>query len=235
MTLSTSGKTWFGQPRGLTILFLTEMWTEFSFFGMRALLVYYMTKELLFSQTKSSLIYGIYGALVYFTPILGGVISDRWLGRKRAVIIGGATMAAGHFMMAFPPLLYAALTTIAIGNGLFLPSLPSQINLLYGPEDPRRASAYNIYYVGVNVGAVFAPIGCGTVGEIFGWSWGFTLAGVGMVAGLLVYIFGQRYLPADPRAQQATAAQTERLPVRVYAVLAIVALIVVIFRAAYEQ
>ena len=112
---------------------------------MRALLVYYMTKELLFSQTKSSLIYGIYGAMVYFTPILGGVISDRWLGRKRAVIIGGATMAAGHFMMAFPPLLYFALATIAIGNGLFLPSLPSQINLLYRPEDPgRRASAYNI-------------------------------------------------------------------------------------------
>lgn len=126
MTDSVSAKTWFGQPRGLTILFLTEMWTEFSFFGMRALLVYYMTKELLFSQTKSSLIYGIYGAMVYFTPILGGAISDRWLGRKRAVIIGGATMAAGHFMMAFPPLLYFALATIAIGNGLFCRACPAR-------------------------------------------------------------------------------------------------------------
>jgi POT family proton-dependent oligopeptide transporter len=234
MTEAVATKTWFGQPRGLTILFLTEMWTEFSFFGMRALLVYYMTKELLFSQTKSSLIYGIYGAMVYFTPILGGAISDRWLGRKRAVIIGGATMAAGHFMMASPPLLYAALATIAIGNGLFLPSLPSQINLLYGPDDPRRASAYNIYYVGVNVGAVFAPIGCGTIGEIYGWSWGFALAGIGMLAGLLVYIFGQHYLPADPR-NEPTKSPTEKMPAKVYVVLAIVALIVVIFRAAYEQ
>jgi POT family proton-dependent oligopeptide transporter len=235
MTTATSTKTWFGQPRGLTILFLTEMWTEFSFFGMRALLVYYMTKELLFSQTKSSLIYGIYGAMVYFTPILGGAISDRWLGRKRAVIIGGATMAAGHFMMAFPSLLYFALGTIAIGNGLFLPSLPSQINLLYGPQDPRRASAYNIYYVGVNVGAVFAPIGCGTIGELYGWSYGFGLAGIGMLVGLLIYIFGQHYLPADPRNEPVKAVPTEKLPTRVYVVLAIVALIVVIFRAAYEQ
>jgi len=230
-------KTWFGQPRGLTILFLTEMWTEFSFFGMRTLLIFYMTKELLFSKAHSSLVYGLYGSLVYFTPLIGGVISDRWLGRKRAVIIGGSIMALGHFMMAFPALLYPALLTIAIGNGLFLPSLPSQINLLYAADDPRRASAYNIYYVGVNVGAVFAPLGCGTVGELYGWHWGFMLAGIGMVAGLIVYLAGQHYLPAEP-PREAVAAQPagrERFSADVYMVLAAVVAVVVIFRAAYEQ
>src|SRR5215472_12442042 len=146
-TRAPGASDWFGHPRGLTILFLTEMWQEFSFFGMRTLLVFYMTKELLFSQTHSSLVYGLYTSFVYFTPLIGGAISDRWLGRKRAVIIGGSIMALGHFMMAFPPMLYPALTTIALGNGLFLPSLPSQINLLYAEDDPRRASAYNIYYV----------------------------------------------------------------------------------------
>ena len=135
----TPTRNWFGQPRGLTILFLTEMWEKFSYYGMRALLVYYMTKQLLIGQGKSSLIYGAYTALAYFTPIIGGVIADRWLGKRRAVIIGGSIMAAGHFMMAFEPLFYAALATIALGNGLFLPSLPSQINDLYKPDDPRRA------------------------------------------------------------------------------------------------
>jgi POT family proton-dependent oligopeptide transporter len=125
---------WFGQPRGLTILFLTNMWEQFSYFGMRALLVYYMTTTLLFDQEKSSSIYGFYTAFAYFTPIVGGVIADRWLGKKAAVIIGASVMAAGHFMMAFEQLFYFALATIALGNGLFLPTLPSQINDLYGPR-----------------------------------------------------------------------------------------------------
>jgi POT family proton-dependent oligopeptide transporter len=233
--MTDTTKTWFSQPRGLTILFLTETWTAFSFYGMRTLLVYYMTKELLFSQQHSSLVYGLYGSFVYFTPLFGGAISDRWLGRKRAVIIGGAIMALGHFMMAFPPALYFALATIAIGNGLFLPSLPSQINLLYAADDPRRVGAYNIYYAGVNFGAIFASIGCGTVGEVYGWHWGFTLAGVGMLAGLLIYLAGQHYLPADPRNEPKVTKPTETLSVHVYVMLAAVALIVVAYRAAYEQ
>src|SRR6202451_4201332 len=132
--MSAKQQTWFGQPRGLTILFLTEMWEIFSYYGMRSLLVYYMTKQLMIGQEKSSLIYGTYTAMAYFTPIIGGVISDRWLGKRRAVIIGGSIMAAGHFMMAFEPLLYAALATIALGNGLFLPSLPSPIDGLHRAE-----------------------------------------------------------------------------------------------------
>ena len=141
-------ETWFGQPRGLTVLFLTNMWEQFSYFGMRALLVYYMTSTLLFGQEKASSIYGFYTAFAYFTPIIGGTIADRWLGKRRAVIIGATVMAAGHFMMAFEPAFYFALATIALGNGLFLPTLPSQINDLYGADDPRRPWAYNVYYVG---------------------------------------------------------------------------------------
>src|SRR3546814_790310 len=119
-------KTWFGQPRGLTILFLTQMWELFSYYGMRTLLVYYMTKQLLFAQDKASFIYGTYTAMAYFTPILGGAIADRWLGMRNAVVIGGSIMAIGHFVMAFEPMFYVALATIALGNGLFLPSLPDR-------------------------------------------------------------------------------------------------------------
>src|SRR5437868_7764453 len=143
--------TWFGQPRGLTILFLTEMWEKFSFFGMRALLVYYMVKHLHFEQGYSSMVYGTYAAGVYLTPIAGGYISDRWLGKRRAIVIGSITMAIGHFLMAFEPLFYVAMTTIAVGNGLFLPNLPSQVGALYAKDDPRRQSAYSIYYLGVNL------------------------------------------------------------------------------------
>ena len=127
---------WFGQPRGLTILFLTNMWEQFSYYGMRALLVYYMTRTLLIEQGHSSFIYGAYTAFAYFTPIIGGTIADRWLGKRRAVTIGAMVMAAGHFMMAFQPAFYFALATIALGNGLFLPTLPSQINDLYRATIP---------------------------------------------------------------------------------------------------
>ena len=164
---------WFGQPRGLTVLFLTEMWEKFSFFGMRALQLYYMTKQLHFSPANASLVYGAYAAGVYLTPIVGGVVADRWLGRRRAVIAGGLLMALGHFMMASEALFFPAMAMIAIGNGLFLPSLPSQIALLYAAGDPRRVSAYNVYYVGVNLGALLAPLICGTLGEVYGWHYGF--------------------------------------------------------------
>jgi POT family proton-dependent oligopeptide transporter len=234
----TEGQTWFGHPRGLTILFLTEMWDQFSFFGMRALLVYYMTKELMIGQAHSSYIYGLYSSFVYFTPLIGGVISDRWLGRRRAVIIGASVMALGHFMMAFEPLFYVALATIAIGNGLFLPSLASQINQLYAPDDPRRATAYNVYYVGINLGAFLAPFVCGTVGEVYGWHWGFALAGIGMVIGLVTYLAGSRYLPktnGDAASRDDAPAQGSGSRTQTYLLLLAVIAIVVIFRASYEQ
>jgi len=239
MTQQAAPSNWFGQPRGLTILFLTNMWETFSYYGMRALLVYYMTKELLISQQHSSLIYGTYTSFAYFTPIIGGAIADRYLGKKLAVTIGATTMAAGHFMMAFPPLFYFALATIAIGNGLFLPSLPSQINDLYGPDDPRRGWAYNVYYVGVNVGGFLAPLVCGTLGEAYGWHWGFGAAGVGMLLGLAIYLAGQRYLPA-PRtpATILPAGAFEHRPGSrrdTFMLLLGVGLAVTVFRGAYEQ
>jgi len=230
-------KTWFGQPRGLTILFLTNMWELFSYYGMRTLLVYYMTKQLLFAQEKSSLIYGTYTAMAYFTPILGGAIADRWLGKRRAVIIGGSIMALGHFMMTFEPLFYVALATIALGNGLFLPSLPSQINDLYRADDPRRGRAYNVYYVGLNIGGFMAPLICGTLGEMYGWHYGFGAAGIGMFAGLMIYIAGAKYLPPEtPRvARTATVTASPRSERELWLLLLGVGIAATIFRGAYEQ
>jgi POT family proton-dependent oligopeptide transporter len=239
--------TWFGQPKGLTILFLTQMWEQFSYYGMRALLVYYMTRELLLGQEKSSLIYGAYTATAYFTPIFGGIIADRWLGKRRAVIVGAATMAAGHFMMSFDALFYVALATIALGNGLYLPSLPSQINDLYEASDPRRARAYNIYYVGINLGGFLAPLVCGTLGEIYGWHVGFAAAGVGMLAGLAIYLLGGAYLPhREPlpaRAVSTGSAPTgsaqahaeRRRNYSTFALLFGIGIAVTVFRGAYEQ
>jgi POT family proton-dependent oligopeptide transporter len=238
--MSANQQTWFGQPRGLTILFLTEMWEIFSYYGMRALLVYYMTKQLLIGQERASLIYGTYVAMAYFTPIFGGLIADRWLGKRRAVIIGGSIMAAGHFMMTFEPLFYPALATIALGNGLFLPSLPSQIDGLYRPDDPRRGWAYNVYYVGINIGGFLAPLICGTLGELYGWHWGFGAAGVGMLLGLIIYIFGGQYLPDQVQdAKQTPAPAMPPAPAGKYRstfiLLFAVGLAVTVFRGAYEQ
>ncbi|HEY7007184.1 MAG TPA: peptide MFS transporter, partial [Sphingomicrobium sp.] len=239
MTQAAAPSNWFGQPRGLTILFLTNMWETFSYYGMRALLVYYMTKELLISQQHSSLIYGTYTSFAYFTPIVGGAIADRYLGKKWAVIIGATTMAAGHFMMAFEPLFYVALATIAVGNGLFLPSLPSQINDLYGPDDPRRGWAYNVYYVGVNVGGFLAPLVCGTLGETYGWHWGFGAAGIGMLTGLVIYLAGQRYLPSPNTPATIVPAhaleQVSGSRRDTFLLLLAVGLAVTVFRGAYEQ
>jgi POT family proton-dependent oligopeptide transporter len=228
---------WFGQPRGLTILCLTSMWEQFSYFGMRALLIYYMTKHLMLSQETSSLVYGAYTSCVYFTPILGGLVADRLLGNRLAIILGASIMASGHAMMTSESLFYPALVTIAVGNGLFLPSLPAQIDDLYEPDDPRRPWAFNVYYVGVNVGAFLAPVVCGSLGEIYGWSYGFGAAGIGMLIGLAVYLSGRAYLPQERTRgpEEPQPAVNLRMAPRAILLLAGVALSVTLFRAAYEQ
>ena len=230
---------WLKQPPGLAVLFLTQMWEIFSYYGMRTLLVYYMTKQLHFGQQHASLVYGVYIATFYFTPIIGGVVSDRWLGRKRSVIIGAAIMSLGHFLMASESLLYFALAAIALGNGLFLPSLPSQINDLYRADDPRRGRAYNVYYVGLNIGGFMAPLVCGTLGEVYGWHYGFGAAGIGMFLGLAIYLMGQRYLPAEPSRRGATANATAQARGgdgrRIWWLLLGVGIAATIFRGAYEQ
>ena len=233
-----STRTLFGHPPGLTVLFTTQMWAEFSFFGLQAMLVYYMTKHLGFSQSKSSLIYGAYGAAAFFSPFFGGMIADQWLGRTRAVIIGCTMMMFGHFAMAFEGLLFPALALVALGNGLFLPPLAIQVGSLYVDDDSRKAYAYSAYYMGINLGGFLAPLVCGTLGELYGWHWGFAAAGVGMAIGLVIYLTNLRLLPAElKRTAVAANENKEATPVIRQHVVTLVLMVamVVLFRIGYEQ
>ena len=228
-------RTLFRHPPGLTVLFTTQMWAEFSFFGLQALLVYYMTKQLGFPQAKSSLIYGAYGAAAFFSPFFGGLIADRWLGRTPSVIIGGVMMMLGHFAMAFEGLIFPALALVALGNGLFMPPLAIQVGSLYADDDPRKAYAYSAYYMGINLGGLLAPLVCGTLGELYGWHWGFAAAGVGMAIGLIIYCCNLRLLPPEP-VRGAAAVQESAPVIREHvAILLLMIAMVVLFRVGYEQ
>ena len=178
-----------GQPPQLFVLFFAEMWERFSYYGMRALLVLYMTQEFLFGDDKAYTIYGAYTGLVYATPFIGGIIADRILGRKKAVTLGGILMAIGHFAMAFPGDLafYGALGLLITGNGLFKPNISTIVGELYHEDDHRRDGGFTIFYIGINLGAFLAPLVCGWLGETYGWHLGFGAAGVGMVLGQLVF------------------------------------------------
>lgn len=253
----------FGHPRGLAFLFMTEMWERFSYYGMRALLVLYMVRYLLLPghedaiglgalrsaiesifgslgvQPFASQIYGLYTGFVYLTPFFGGLLADRVLGQRRTVILGAALMAAGHFMMAFEPLFLVALAALILGNGAFKPNISTQIGKLYAPGDHRRDRAYSIFYVGINVGAFLAPLVCGTLGEKLGWHYGFAAAGIGMTIALLVYVASAPVLPPDEIRRAKLARNGER-PLQSSdrgAVLALIALFlpVALFWATYEQ
>ena len=233
-------KTWLGHPRGLFVLFLVEMWERFSYYGMRALLVFYMTKQLLFSQEDASHVYGLYTGLVYMTPLFGGLLADRFLGQRRAVYIGGTLMAIGHFLMAFESLFFPALGFLIAGNGLFKPNISTQVGSLYPAGDKRRDSAFSIFYVGVNLGAFLAPLTCGTLGVVVGWHYGFGLAGVGMMVGLLIYLYGQRYLKPDRLTARKEASAEEEAPLTLrekqkIAALVLLCLLTIPFWAAFEQ
>jgi len=224
-------------PRGLYFLFFTEMWERFSYYGMRALLVYYMTKHLLLPQDQASRIYGLYTGLVYFTPFFGGMLADRVLGQRRAVIIGASLMAVGHFLMAFETLLFPAMFFLILGSGAFKPNIAAQLGALYPPGDHRRDRAFSIFYLGINLGAFFSPIVCGTLGEVYGWHYGFSAAGVGMVAGLLIYLAGRKHLAPDYIAQKTaapTAALTRDDRSKIIGLVALM-LFVIIFWGVYEQ
>lgn len=226
-------------PRGITVLAVTEVWERMSYYGMRALLVYYMTKHLGFSQSHSSLVYGIYTAAVWLAPLPGGALADRFLGQHRSVLIGGTLMAIGHFLMSFESLLFPALGAIAVGNGLFKPNISTQVGDLYSPTDPRRDRGYSIYYFGVSCGSFIAPLVCGTVGERYGWHWGFGLAGIGMFIGLATYHFGRRFLPPDRlQTRVSSVAGAESMTVldrRKVMALAAISLSAAFFWTAYEQ
>jgi POT family proton-dependent oligopeptide transporter len=177
------------------------MWERFSYYGMRALLVLYMIKALQFSTEKAGSIYGWYTGLVYFTPLIGGYLADRYFGQRMCIMIGGIFIAMGHFTLAVPymPCFFAALGLLIIGNGFFKPNISTVVGLLYEENDPRRDGGFTIFYMGINLGAFFSPLVCGTLGEKIGWHYGFAAAGVGMVTGLLFYLFAQnRYLGNIP-------------------------------------
>lgn len=182
------------QPRALIVLFFTEMWERFSYYGMRALLVLYLIQQLFQNlETSKTVAYGIfaaYGSLVYASPFIGGLIADKFLGHRKAVIWGAIMMAIGHFLMAVENemFLYLALSFLIVGNGFFKPNMPIILSGLYEENDPRRDGGFTIYYMSVNLGAFFSPILCGIVGETYGWHYGFTIAGIGMLAGLFIFL-----------------------------------------------
>lgn len=208
-------------PRGLFVLFYAEMWERFSYYGMRALLVLYLTKHWLFDDGKANLIYGAYGALVYITPVLGGVIADRWLGQRKAVFFGGILLAIGHGLMAVEGVggqgdptinvFWGALAFIIVGSGFLKANISVIVGQLYNMKDTRRDAAYTIFYMGVNVGAALGTILVGYMGETIGWAYGFGMAGIGMVLGLIIFVIGRPALRGRGEAPQPLTRQREWL------------------------
>ena len=193
-----------GHPKGLYMLFFAEMWERFSYYGMRALLIFYLTKHWLFDDGKSNLIYGAYTSLVYITPVLGGYLADRYLGQRKAVLFGAILLTAGHFLMAFEGfggqsdptinIFWLALSFIIVGSGFLKANISVMVGQLYGLTDIRRDAAYTIFYMGINVGAAIGTILAGYLGETYGWRYGFGAAGVGMLLGLVVFVLGKGLL-----------------------------------------
>jgi POT family proton-dependent oligopeptide transporter len=185
------------QPRALPTIFFTEMWERFSYYGMRALLVLYCVHALGYQRADALELYAIYTALVYISPLIGGYLADRYLGTRKAILVGGITMALGHFAMAVPALLHLALGLLVAGNGFFKPNLATLLGSYYREHDPRRDPGFTIYYMGVNLGAFFSPLVAGTLGEKVGWHYGFASAGVGMCLGLAQFVLGRERLGAN--------------------------------------
>jgi POT family proton-dependent oligopeptide transporter len=227
----------FGHPLGLSVLFLTEMWERFCFYGMRALLALYVAHRLAdpavaphipgFFATRDALqsvfghlddeqfadhIYGLYTAFVYLTPLFGGIVADRLLGQRRSVIVGAIVMSIGEFMLMKESLFFPALLVLIVGNGFFKSNISTQVGGLYEPGDERRDRAFNLFYVGINLGAWLSPFVCGTLGQTVGWAWGFGSAGVGMLVGLGIYLWGQKYLAPDQVMQKAAAGEKKVKP-----------------------
>ena len=251
---SVADRRWFGHPRGLATCFFTEMWERFSFYGLRALLILYMTAAaanggLGFTTEHAASIYGWYAFGVYASAIPGGIIADRWLGQYRSVLVGGVIIALGHFSLAFPSLttFYLGLALIVIGTGLLKPNISTMVGSLYDAADARRDAGFSIFYMGINLGAFIAPLVVGTLGQRVDWHVGFGCAGIGMTLGLVQYAAGKRHLlPALQRLGQsdtrpAAAASAEPwwrfAPDEWKRVFAIAVLFVFssIFWAAFEQ
>jgi len=198
------GKTLLGHPRGLFVLFFAEMWERFSYYGMRGLLIFYLVQHWLYSDSEASVIYGAYTALVYITPVVGGYLADRYLGQRKAVLFGAILLTFGHFLMAFEGdggqdsmainVFWLALSFIIVGSGFLKANISVIVGQLYSRTDIRRDPAYTIFYVGINLGAALGAIIAGWLGQTYGWSWGFGAAGVGMLLGLVVFVWGKPLL-----------------------------------------
>jgi POT family proton-dependent oligopeptide transporter len=208
-----------GHPKGVFVCFFTEMWERFSFYGMKALLLLYLLKHHGFSDDAGYDLIGAYGGLVYAVPVIGGLIADRWLGMRKAVVLGGVLLCLGHFGMAFEgtdahlvngvmvrdegamQVFYLSLALIIMGVGFLKPNISTIVGKLYADDDPRRDSGFTLFYAGINVGGLFAGLICAFLGETCGWKYGFGAAGIGMVAGLGMFLWGQKYLHghAEPR------------------------------------
>lgn len=231
--LERNDRAFLGHPKGLGYLSIVEGCERFSYYSMQTLLVLYMVKYLLLpenignvaglswlrgwhyagleGQPLASAIFGDYTSLVYLTPILGGIVADRWLGRKATLIAGAVIMSLGHFLMAFEGLFLFALISLVVGVGLFKGNIASQVGELYKPGDLRRAMAFQIFYIAINVSVIAAPLVAGTLGEKVGWHYGFGTAGVVMVLGLIIYLKAGHWLPADNRAPKGDKAAKVRL------------------------
>lgn len=231
--LDKSDRAFLGHPKGLGFLAFVEGCERFSYYSMQTLLVLYMVKYLLLPQNighvaglqalqqgwydgrqgqqLASAIFGDYTALVYLTPIAGGIIADRWLGRRTTLILGGLIMALGHFLMAIEGAFLFALLALVVGVGLFKGNIASQVGELYRPNDLRRAMAFQIFYIAIQVSVIAAPLISGTLGEQVSWHYGFGCAGVVMVAGLVLYIFAKPWLPGEKRLAKDTKAPREKL------------------------
>ncbi|MGI8932157.1 MAG: peptide MFS transporter [Sphingomicrobium sp.] len=209
----------FGQPKGLYMLFFAEMWERFSYYGMRALLIFYLTQHWLFNDSKSNLIYGAYTSLVYITPVLGGYLADRYLGQRKAVFFGGVLLAIGHATMAIEGVggqddptinvFWAALAFIIVGSGFLKANISVMVGQLYKLTDIRRDGAYTIFYMGINLGAAIGTILVGYLGQTIGWGYGFGLAGIGMLAGLVVFVLGKSTLRGSGEPPKELARNTE--------------------------
>jgi len=243
-----------GHPIGLAWLSAAEFWERFSYFGMQALLVLYMSEHLFKPEVAArvwlyepfrrliemtygpttdaalpSITFGLYGGLVYVTPLAGGWLADRVLGRTWTVTLGGLLMALGHFLMAFDVSFFVALICLLLGAGCFKGNLAGQIGDLYPPNDPRRPGAFQVYFFGIQIAVILSPFVCGTLGEVFGWHLGFGLAGIGMVIGLAIYLFGRASLPPEPfRAAASGTAKAPLTPDERRSVLILVALLPVL-------
>ncbi len=254
-------QTFFGHPKGLFYLAFTEAWERFSYYGMTALVVLYMVNQLLLPghvehiagfarfravsqsivgplsiQGLASQIFGLYSGFVYFTPLLGGIIADRWIGQRNAVVIGALSMAAGHLAMALEQTFLVALLLLVMGSGFLKGNISAQVGALYPLEDEaRRTRGFIIFSTGINIGAVVGPLLCGLLAQVYGWHYGFGIAAIFMLAGLATYLYGYRYLPAKIERRRRADSRLTTADWRIIGALLAVMLITIFYSIAYHE